>query len=188
MINRYNNDKEFLLLKALRYFVENPYTEIYLREFGRKLKISPNSAQRFLNLFLNQGLINDFRKGNLRFFKANIESPSFRQVKIAFSVKKIEDSGLINLLRKSGATHLILFGSSAEGKDDLNSDLDLVIIAISKKKCEEAIFLAQKNLDSEISYHIFSWDEWVRQAEQNKAFYKDIIYGGINLIGEKPII
>ena len=48
-----------LVLNALGFFVENPYEEIHLREFSRRLKISVNSSQRFLGLFLNEGLIKD---------------------------------------------------------------------------------------------------------------------------------
>ena len=45
-----------LILKALGFFIDNPYNKIYLREFSRKLKISLNSAQRFLNFFLEKNL------------------------------------------------------------------------------------------------------------------------------------
>ena len=85
-------------MKEKEYFVENPYEEIYLREYARKLKMSVNSAQRFLDSFLKEGFVVDFRRGNLRYFKANLNSVSFRHVKITFSLKQIESSGLISYL------------------------------------------------------------------------------------------
>ncbi len=131
MIKKCYSINKLLILKSIQFFVENPYKEVYLREYGRTLKISPNSAQRFLNLFLKQGFINEFRRGNLRFFKANLESLSFKYIKITFFVNKIEKSGLIEILKNNGVSHVVLFGSSAEGTDDSKSDVDLLIISSS---------------------------------------------------------
>ena len=54
MKKRYNYP---LMLKALEYFVLNPYSEIYLREYARETGISINSAQRFLDYFLKERLL-----------------------------------------------------------------------------------------------------------------------------------
>jgi predicted nucleotidyltransferase len=186
MKKRYNNPDEFLVLNALRFFIENPYEEIYLREFSRKTEISINSVQRFLGLFLKQNFIKEFKRGNLRYFKANLDSVVFRHIKIAFSLKKIEDSGLINALREI-SSHLVLFGSVAEGTDDYKSDMDLVCITINKKRAREIITEIQDKLFKEINCHLFSWVEWKEQIKLNKAFYFEIITKGINLIGGKPI-
>lgn len=173
-----------LVLNALEFFVENPYEEIHLREFSRKLRISPNSAQRFLNLFFNQKFILEFRKANLRYFKANIDSIVFRKLKLTFSLKKIEDSGLINYLRER-FPQVILFGGVAQGIDDSQSDIDIICIGI-KKHIELHQF--EKKLKKEINIHIFNMAQWKIQKSENKAFYQDVISTGVNLIGEIPII
>ena len=172
-----------LILKALKFFTDNPYYEVYLREFGRKIRISPNSAQRFLNLFLKQGFILEFWKGNLRYFKANLGSIVFRNIKITFSLKKIEDSGLIDIL-KENFSNVVLFGSVSKGTDDIGSDIDLVCIGI-KKGIDTSEF--EKKLGREINLHAFTLAQWKEQKKENKAFYQDVITG-INLIGEIPII
>ncbi|MCK5149541.1 nucleotidyltransferase domain-containing protein [Candidatus Pacearchaeota archaeon] len=177
----------FLVLKALNFFVENPYEEIHLREFSRKLKISLNSAQRFLNLFLNENLIKDERKANLRYFKANLDSIVFRNIKLIFSLKKVEDSGIIKALEKK-VSYVVIFGSIAEGLDDEKSDIDLLVIGKDKKKIREIIFQYQKKFDRELNSHIFSWFEWKKQAKINKAFYQEVITKGVCLVGEKPIV
>jgi len=171
-----------LVLKALGFFVENPYYEIYLREFGRKLGISINSAQRFLSLFLKQGFILEFRKGNLRYFKANLDSVVFRNIKKTFSLKKIEDSGLLDVL-KENFSNAVLFGSLSKGTDDLDSDIDLVCIGIKK---EINLLQFEKKLGKEINLHTFTLARWKEQKKENKAFYQDVI-AGINLAGEMPI-
>jgi predicted nucleotidyltransferase len=185
MKNRYNIkiQEDFLVLKALGFFVENPYSEIYLREFGRKMEISPNSAQRFLNLFLKQGFIIEFWKGNLRYFKANLNSIVFRNIKITFSLKRLEDSGLIMNL-KENFSNVVLFGSISKGTDDIGSDVDILCIGI-KKGMDFSEF--EKKLEREINPHIFTLARWKEQKKENKAFYQNVLTG-INLVGEMPLV
>jgi len=188
MIQRKKKSKyNLLILKALEFFIENPYTEIYLREFSRKLKISPNTAQRFLDLFLKEKLVIEVKKANLRYFKANLNSNLFKHMKIAFSIGKIEKFGLIKNL-KNHVSHCILFGSVAKGLDDEKSDIDLLIITDNKKMAREILLEHINKFHREINYHIFSWVEWKNQKKNNLAFYQDVIANGINLIGEIPIV
>jgi len=184
MKKRYNK-MNLLILKALRFFVENPYREVYLREFVRELKISPNTAQRFLDLFVKENLLKEKRKANLRYFKANLENKVFRYIKITFSIKNIMDSGLIDYLKKEKFSNVVLFGSVAKGEDDDRSDIDLVCIG-SKKRLELEKFY--NKLKREINVHIFTLAEWKRQKQENKAFYQDVISTGINLVGETPLV
>ena len=182
MKERYN----LLILKALEFFIENPYEEIYLREFSRKLEISPNTAQRFLDLFLKEDFVKEEKKANLRIFKANLDSLVFKYIKKINSIKKIRDSGLIDDLRGRFSS-VILFGSVAKGLDESKSDIDLVCIGdIDIKKIN--LYDFEKKLKKEINLHIFNRSKWKKQARENKAFYQDVIIDGINLIGEIPII
>ncbi len=176
-----------LILKALNFFIENPYEEIHLREFSRKLNISINSSQRFLSLFLKEDLIEEKRVANLRYFKANMESIVFRNIKITSSLKEIEKTGIIDSI-KQDASNFLIFGSTAEGKDSQESDYDFLIISKDKKKIREIFSKNEKKFNKEINLHIFNREEWKNQAKLNKAFYQDIISKGVCLIGEKPIV
>lgn len=173
-----------LVLKALNFFIENPYEEIHLREFSRQLKISLNSAQRFLDLFLREKFIHEFRRANLRYFKSNLDSIVFRNIKLTSSLKLLEDSGLVKYLEKK-FSQIILFGSLARGLDNLESDIDILCIG---KKQELEIYEFEKKLKKEINIHTFSLTQWKKQKLENKAFYQQIISTGVSLIGEIPIL
>jgi len=175
-----------LVLEALEFFIKNPYDEIYLREFSRKLRISPNSAQRFLNLFLKNRFIFENKKANLRIFKANLDNIVFREIKKTYSIKKLIDLGLMDYL-ESKFSSVILFGSVAKGLDDENSDIDLVCMGENDIK-KINLYDFEKKLKKEINLHIFSIGKWKKQPQENKAFYQDVIINGINLIGEIPIV
>lgn len=189
MKKRYNNDLEMSIAeRALDFFLKNPSQEVYLREYGRILKISPNSAQRFLNRFAARGYVVEQRRGNLRYFKANLESLVFRQLKIIASLKELEVKGVLSLLQECGASHAVLFGSVSEGKDDEKSDIDILVITSSKEDVRKALAGVQKSLSRELSTQIFTWVEWRGQEKNNKAFYREVIMKGISLLGEKPVI
>ena len=173
-----------LVLKALEFFIENPYEEIHLREFARKSNISVNSAQRFLNFFLTQGFIIEFKRANLRYFKANLDSIVFKHIKIAYLLKKLENSGLIKFL-KSKFSNAIIFGSCAQGLDNSKSDIDLLCIGQGKNF---QIYNYEKKLGREINIHVFNLAQWKKQKAENKAFYQEVISKGINLIGEMPVL
>ena len=173
-----------LILKALAFFIDNPYEEIHLREFSRRLKISSNSAQRFLNLFLEQKFIKEERKANLRYFKANLDNLVFRYIKKTYSIKKLEDAGLVDHLANN-FSNVVLFGSVAKGIDEQKSDIDLVCTGNNKSP---NLGNYENILKRQINTHIFSLPEWKKQKDKNKAFYQDVIVDGINLIGEIPIV
>lgn len=172
-----------LMWKALEFFIENPYKEIYLREFSRVLKISPNTAQRFLDIFLKEGLIIEERKANIRYAKANLDNIVFRFIKKTHALKKIKDRGLITALQECSS--VVLFGSTAKGLDDKKSDIDLVCIGNNKSFEIEKL---QEKIKRKLNVHIFSLVEWKKQKQMNKAFYQDVIADGINIVGEMPII
>jgi len=177
-----------LVLKALEFFVENPYVEVYLREFSRKLKISPNTAQRFLDGFVREGFVTEFKRGNLRYFKANLDSVVFRQIKVIFSLRKIERSGMVESLKKRGVVSLVLFGSVARGENDRESDLDLVAIGDKGNELKRIVREFEGKIGMEINLHVFTFSEWKKQKRNNVAFYQDVVAHGISLIGEIPIL
>ncbi len=178
---------ELMLLKVIRQFIEHPYADVYLRELAKKLGISPFSAKKYADMLLKENLIKEERKANLRYFRSNYDSLTFRHIKITYNIYMIEKCGLIKFLVEEvpNISSITLFGSAATGEDDYEkSDIDLLVIGkdnkISTRKFEDA-------LGREINLHVFGWAEWKKMSEENKAFYIDIISHGIQLYGERPI-
>ena len=174
-------------IKIIRFFFDNPYKEFYLRELAKKLKLSPFAIKKYMDIFIKEGLVIEERKANLRYFKANVNDLFFKHLKIAFSIRKIKQSQLIeDILKKmANISSIVLFGSVAKGEDDENSDIDIVVIGKEKSFSLSEI---RKKLNKEINLHTFLWSEWNKQADINKAFYFDVITYGISLYGELPIV
>ena len=185
--NKKEKELGFKIIEILKYFFDNPYSKIYIRELARKLKISSSIVKKYVDFLLKEKILIEEREANLKYVKANLNNPFFRQIKIAYNVKKILDSGLIDYLINSIPTvsSIVLFGSTARGLDDYRSDIDILVIGkeklISLSKYEE-------KLKREINLHIFSWANWKLKAKKDSPFYYEVIIYGIPLYGELPIV
>lgn len=179
--------KNIILLKIVKFFLEQPYEKVYLRELARKLKLSPYAIKKYTKLLIEENLIKEEKKANLRYFSANINNLFFKQIKIAFSINILLKSGLLDFLKQNLAnvSSIALFGSMAKGEDSKESDVDIFVLGKEKylnlSKFEERI-------RRRITLHVFSWSEWNKKAKQDAPFYFEIISYGIPLYGELPIV
>ena len=92
---------------------------------------------------------------------------------------------LINQLKSYGAIKIFLFGSFAQEKIDVNSDLDLFVIMPSNKTGKEWINFIYNSIERVVSSDIivFNIDEFNNQLSSN-SFIKNIINSG-RLLYEK---
>ena len=117
-------------MKIMQYFFDKPYEQIHLRELSRKTNVSIYSTKQIIDNLVNQNMLIEKRQGNQRYVKPNMENQFFKQLKIAFSIKKVLDSQILQHLEEKipAISSIILYGSTAQGVDDEKSDIDLLII------------------------------------------------------------
>lgn len=168
--------------EIIKYFIENPYEEIYLRELSRLLSLSTSLTKKYLDLHLKNNLLKETKRGNLRYFKANVDNLQFKYSKIAYNIKILQDFRIVEQIldKKSMVSTIMVYGSFAKGKNEKKSDLDILIIG-----SKENIAL---KFPTEVSIQTFSHAEWKKQKESNLAFYQDVITQGIVIRGEVPVI
>jgi len=178
--------ENIILLRIAKFFLQHPYREVYLRELAKALKLSPFATKRYLDLLLKNNLVEEERKANLRYFKANSSSLFYKHLKMAMTLKEIEESGLITFLQETipNTSSIILFGSTAQGDDTEESDIDLVVIG---KKISPPLGRFREVIQRDINLHIFSWPEWKKKAEEDEPFYNEVILHSIVLYGELPL-
>ena len=174
-------------MKLMQYFFDNPYEQTHLRELSRKTNTSIFSTKKNIDKLIKQNILIEKRQGNQRLVKPNIENQFFKHLKIAYSLKKIQDSQVLEFLEKNipAISSITLYGSTAQGKDDEKSDIDLLIIG-QKTKIDISKF--EKKINKEINLLIMKWSEWRTHANQDKPFYREIIKDGIALVGDIPVI
>ena len=179
--------ESFIPFKILKFFLENPYEEIYLRQLSKKLKLSPFVVKKYLDIYLKQGFLREERRANLRYFQANLNNLVLKHLKITYNISLIVSSGLVEFLKKEivNLSAIVLFGSMAKGEDDKSSDVDILIVGNDKNLSFEKF---EEKIGKKINEHTFLWSKWNKEAEKNRAFYFDIISYGISLYGELPIV
>ena len=178
--------QELKFIRFVKFFLENPYDEVYLRELSKKLKISAFATKKYADILIKEDLILEERKANLRYFKANINSLFFKQLKISNNINQIQKAGLIEFLKENiqNLSSISVFGSVSKGEDNKESDLDILVIGKSKHL---RLSKFDDKLNKEINLHVFSWSEWNKKAKEDSPFYYEVISSGIPLYGILPI-
>ena len=138
---------------VLGYFMLHEGTSLYVNEMARRLSLDDGNLARKLRELEEEGILRSEQKGKERYYSLN---PSFPLLK---EYKKIilKTVGFENILKKTlhtvkGLENAYLFGSYAENKMDLSSDIDLIAIGShSTLELQKRIAEVQKNTDREIN-------------------------------------
>ena len=174
-------------LNVLKLFIEHPHNSYYLRESARLLQMDPMTVKRALDVLVADGILLRTKEKNQILYKANIENPAFRYMKIAYNLSLLQKKGVVEFLNDhmSTITSILLFGSYAKGENDSESDVDILIISLSKNKPTAEL---TRLLKRDVNLVSFTPGQWSQQSKTNKAFYLDIILDGIVLFGTKPVV
>ena len=89
-----------------------------------------------LRSFANLGLLLREKQGRMLFYRANMDNPLVRQLKILFTLLQLDD--LIKQAKPS-SHRIILFGSSAEGTDVKESDIDILLLTNQKSQLTDVV-------------------------------------------------
>ena len=173
-------------LRVLAFFFDFPREKEYLRSLARRLKMSPATVLRVLELLVNAGLVERLPETRGAYYRASF-SPYFCHLKTAYSLEKFSTELLASkVINSSSAVNaVILYGSVAKGEDDAASDIDLLVIA---KKCGVSSAELSEIAGKQVSLKVVSLVEWSKLARTRSAFYWEVIASGIMLYGEKPVV
>jgi len=174
-------------LNVLKLFIEHPHDSYYLRESARILNMDPMTVKRALDVLVADSILLRIKEKNLILYKANIENPAFRYLKIAYNLSWLQKKGIVEFLNNhmSTITSILLFGSYAKGENDSESDVDILIISLTKSKPTAEL---TRLLKRDVNLISFTPGQWSKQSKTNKAFYLDVILDGIVLFGTKPVV
>ena len=125
-------------MNIMKIFFESPAKEFGVREVGRKAKISPATASKYLKRFSKEKILLRRKEHNLELFRADIESDSYRDIKLYYTIRKLRNSGLLRSLDEFYIKPaVVLFGSASFGTDTETSDIDIVVISERKDEFPE---------------------------------------------------
>jgi len=162
--------------KLLEYFIKKPQKEFHVRELAGLIKKSPTTVSKQLKRLEKENILSSNKKLNHLFFRADLESQSFKDRKFFYNISRIRKSKLIDYLVEefNNPEAIILFGSYAKAEDIEISDIDIMIITPVKKE----INLAKYEDFLEHKIHIFLNSN--KEIDELKIKNKELLNSFVN--------
>ena len=152
----------------------------YMTELARHLETSPSSLQRELESLVSVGLLLRRQDGRRTYYKANADSPLFRDLHGLLD----KTSGLIPALTttlKSFDDRIelaFLYGSVARGEEHSASDVDLAIVGTLKQiDLLPALRKLEDRFHREVNVTLFSPEEFRRKLAAEDHFLYSVLKG-----------
>ncbi len=172
-------------LTILKPFFEDPNRKFSIRELSRILKINHTTVRQYLNKLAKEEFLSSKKEGVYSFYHL-ILSKKTLNLKLYYNLEKVRNSNIIEDLEKAyDLPVIVLFGSYAFARDDVNSDIDVCLISNVEK--EFPIEKYEKNLNRKVCLHKFSKDSLGKAKKLNPNLINNIC-NGIVLSGELVIL
>ena len=176
--------RKFVGFKVLEFFLTHPSLEIHLNELARYLEIARGSAKSYCDTFVNEALILESSKGNLRLFRLNRDNFAIREMMKAYYLLKLKHLGVEQLA--GGCTSLAIYGSFARGDIDERSDLDLLVIGEESDVNRDRILKLQDSLEREVQLTLLPYYRWETMKKEGDRFAdsvlrKHVLVSGVEL-------
>lgn len=167
--------------EILKLFFKDVEKEYYFREISKILNKEPSYYQKYLDRLVEDRILLDNRRGNMRFFRLNKEHPLYEEIKSIVS----KTVGLENELKEMvdklcGVECAFIFGSIAKGKENSNSDVDLMLIGdVDQNIFTPLLSSVESKISREINYHIYSREEIIKKIKERDGFISNIFLSPI---------
>jgi len=177
MIDLFNIHKSKLKRDLFELYFANLDGEFYIRELARILNRPAGYVRRELMALESSGLFVSEIKGKQKYFRLNKKYPLFKEVKEIISKTIGVEKTLKDVISKTpGIKVAFVFGSFAEGKEDLLSDIDLMIVGSPDEDLLiEKVSKIETSINREINYHIYSTEDIKEKIKEKDSFIENVV-------------
>jgi predicted nucleotidyltransferase len=175
--------------RVYRCLFGQPNRSFHLSELRRLTGLGSASLQRELRKLADSGLVNTERVGNLRRFRANPESPVFREIvtltRKTLGLEPMLSDALAPLVPRLRAAWV--FGSVAKQTDTAESDVDVMVIGddLTLREVLERLLPVEKELGRKINPSCYSVAEFASRRSEPDSFVSRVLAQPVlPLIGE----
>lgn len=150
----------------------SPEEKFYVREIARLVNKNPSGVKRELDNLKKMDLVTSEKEGNLKYYKANRNSPLFPELKGLIAKSLGLTGALKNILKASSARAAFIYGPYVSNTK-LNK-VDLFIVSDSAQ-FDKALADIEKRYGKKINYNVISEAEYRSQKKNGNAKLKKII-------------
>ena len=152
----------------------------YLSELADRLGTSPSSLQRELSSLVASGILVHRREGTRTYFKAETQSPVFRDLQQLFKKTAGLAPILEQMLKPLGIKIecAFIYGSVARSRERAMSDVDLVVIGrAGLAGLSPALRKAEERLGREVNVAVYSPEEFQEKIKSRDHFLTAVLRG-----------
>ena len=178
-------------IQLLSAFLLHPEEPHHIRALASKVDAHYSAVWRELKNLEKAGLLRSESVGGRKLYQLNPEFPILSELRRIL----LKTVGAGDLLRKvlsrfEGIEAAFIFGSFAEGEQDAESDLDLMILGeVDLAKLSPVVEELEGMLGREVNYVLFTKDEWESRLAEGYGFASNVRDGPkVMLIGEQDAL
>lgn len=163
-------------IEILRLFLLNPGNRFYQRQISAQSKQPIRAVQREVEKLEKIGLLKKITMGNRVYYSVDKSCSIYGELKgIIFKTSGIAETLKSELAKSKNIAFAFIYGSYAEGKEKVSSDIDLMVIGdISSKDLSKTLSRPKTELSREINYAVFKPEEF-RDKVKNKDHFLNTV-------------
>ncbi len=158
---------------VLALLLNSPDEKFYMREIANLIRKNPSGVKRELDRLEKMGIVISEKIANLKYFKANKESPLYSELKGLIAKSLGLPGALKALLRASGVRRAFIYGSYARGDD--SGPVDLFVIGGTVSSIDEGIKGLEKRFGVKINYLFMDEEEYKKKRQKGDSSLKRIL-------------
>ena len=153
--------------EVLGYLFLHQGASLYVNEMCRRFGVDRGNLVKKLKELEKEGILTSEWKGNQRYYSLNDSFPLIKEYKqIILKTVGLEGSLRKAIVEVKGVKIAVLFGSYAEDKLDLSSDIDLLVVGDHDTlELQKKISQFQKSVDREINVVSMGTKEYERKQK-----------------------
>ncbi len=166
---------------VLSLLLNSPDEKFYMREIATIIRKNPSGVKRELDRLEKMGIVLSEKVANLKYFRANTESPLYSELKDLIAKSVGLPGALKTLLRKAGAKAAFIYGPYAEGED--TKTVDLFIVGENLPALSQGIKEIERKFLCRINYMTMSEGDYKLKKRKDGNIKRILSKKRITLIG-----
>ncbi len=168
------------LTHLVEFFLRHPRAVLSLTEVAGKTKLSIGSVYTHCHALHRQGILRQERKGKGTYYSLERENRTVRDLKRLHNLISDPVEKLIAAMEAEGVQKLVLFGSSARGEDDEDSDMDVLVVGDLNP--ESALTIANhlsRRFKRRFSIIVRTYEAYLAMPEKENTLWNKIQKEGV---------
>ncbi len=173
--------EKFVGFRVLAWFLTHPTGEIHINKLAREIGVSPGSVKSYADAFEQDGLLTVTQLGTARLLSLDNDSLAARELKRVCMVLILIRAGIEEIA--PGSIAVAVYGSTASGTFDEQSDIDILVIGDEGRIDHERVLALEAATGREAQVTTVLYYRWEQMKEEGDPFVASVLQNHILVAG-----